>query len=256
MEEVAAVRRAALDAVGDVEPDPLHDRIRDRLDDGSMAPGVLTLVSASAVPRGDDEPDRSPDAVAERGAGVQLIYEGLRLTRTLSQAPPWEGGDGPSPTDSADELTDGGDVTLPGGSETAVPGPADGEVSEADLTDADMAILVADIMVARGFYLLARTEAAGEAVAVVQSFGRDQTTRRTTGDESLDGNLEADVFELAVVAGTTAFGGTASADLREYVADLARTGGPLPMADGVFTDATVETISGYLDPDVVTSADS
>jgi hypothetical protein len=91
MEEAAAVRGAALDAVGDVEPDRLRERIRERLEDGSMAPGVLTLLSGQAVAADapDDAPAFSTDGIAERGAGVQLIYEGLRLTRTLSQDPPW-----------------------------------------------------------------------------------------------------------------------------------------------------------------------
>ena len=93
MEEAAAVRGAALDAVGDVEPDRLRERIRERLEDGSMAPGVLTVLSARAVAtRGSsDTTSVDTDAVADRGAGVQLIYEGLRLTRSLSRDPPWEG---------------------------------------------------------------------------------------------------------------------------------------------------------------------
>ncbi|MFB6312205.1 MAG: hypothetical protein ABEH64_13610, partial [Salinirussus sp.] len=71
---------------------------------------------------------------------------------------------------------------------------------------ADLEILAADVMVARGFYLLARTDAAGDAVGVVRSFGRDQTARRETGDPAIDRNLEADVLELAVVAGATVAG--------------------------------------------------
>ena len=286
MEEVAAVRRTALDAVGDVEPGRLRERIRGRIEDGSMAPGVLTLLSArAAFERGADAPtdlsaDSFPDPpadsfpedpVAKRGAGVQLIYEGLRLTRSLSQDPPWERGDERDPEyDREDDpggepaSTDGGDVTLDGGAtatDPAVEGVVDPDVADADAEDADMAILVADVMVARGFYLLARTEAAGTAVRTVQSFGRDQTVRRTTGDAALDRDLEADVFELAVVAGTTAVGGSASESLREYVTDLARTDGDAPtgalsLSDGLFSESTVETISGHLaDGGVPTSTD-
>jgi hypothetical protein len=224
MEEVAAVRGAALDAVGDVEPDRLRQRIRERLEDGSMAPGVLTVLSARAVAAGAaaDGPSVDTDAVADRGAGVQLIYEGLRLTRSLSRAPPWE---------REDELTDGGDVAV---TDAVTPGPTVG----ADADDADMDILVADVMVARGFYLLARTEAAGEAVAVVRSFGGDQTRRRTTGDDRLDANLEADVFELAAVAGTTAAGGSVTEALRSHVGALGRTDGRLPLAESLFSDGT------------------
>src|SRR6056297_1877922 len=89
MEEVAAVRRAALAAVDDVEPDRLHERIDARLDDASLAPGVLTLVSAGAT---SDPPVDLTDGVADRAAGVQLIYEGLSLTRQLAHDDPWVNG--------------------------------------------------------------------------------------------------------------------------------------------------------------------
>jgi hypothetical protein len=252
MQEVAAVRGAALDAVDDIVPDPLHDRLVDRLETGSMAPGVLAVLSARAVGAGvtkfDPDGDAGAtgdaavplDAIAQRGAGVQLIYEGLRLTRTLAWEEPW-----------ADEVV--GDVSSSDGGVAANGGRAE--------ESADVAILAADILVARGFYLLARTEAAAAAVRVVQSFGRDQTIRRTTGDADLDRNLETDVFELAAVAGTTAVGASPTPELRAYVADLARTDGHLPLSDGLFSEATVETLTGLV-PDegagsggVATSAD-
>jgi hypothetical protein len=258
MEEAAAVRGAALDAVGDVEPDRLCDRIRERLEDGSMAPGVLTVLSARAVAdRGpEDGAAVDADAVADRGAGVQLIYEGLRLTRALSRDPPWER-DAPLAGDRDEERTDGGAASgasrassasdqrerTDGGDVAVTDGVTAGPAVAADADDADMDILVADVMVARGFYLLARTEAAGEAVAVVRSFGGDQTRRRTAGDDRLDGNLEADVFELAAVAGTTAAGGSVTEDLRAHVGALARTDGPLPLAESLFTDGTAATLA-------------
>jgi len=244
MEEAAAVRGAAMDAVGDVEPDRLRERIRERLEEGSMAPGVLTVLSARAVAAGAaNTPPVDTDAVADRGAGVQLIYEGLRLTRSLSRDPPWEreaeladgvpGSDASGRSSGSDqpERTDGGDVAVTDG---VTAGPA----AATDADAADMDILVADVMVARGFYLLARTEAAGEAVAVVRSFGGDQTRRRTTGDDRLDANLESDVFELAAVAGTTAAGGAVTDDLRSHVAGLTRTDGSLPLAKSLFSDGT------------------
>jgi len=184
MEEVAAVRRAALAAVDDVEPDRLHERIDARLDDASLAPGVLTLVSADAT---SDPPIDLADGVADRAAGVQLIYEGLSLTRQLAHDDPWVNG---------------------------------------DRDTADLDILIADILVSRGFYLLARTEAADAAVSVVRSFGHDQTVRRTTDDESLDTALETDILELAVVAGVTAAGIRPTPTLREYATELAVDGLP------------------------------
>jgi len=184
MEEVAAVRRAALAAVDDVEPDRLHGRIDARLDDASLAPGVLTLVSADAT---SDPPIDLADGVSDRAAGVQLIYEGLSLTRQLAHDDPWVNG---------------------------------------DRDTADLDILIADILVSRGFYLLARTEAADAAVSVVRSFGHDQTVRRTTDDESLDTALETDILELAVVAGVTAAGIRPTPTLREYATELAVDGLP------------------------------
>jgi len=245
MDEVAAVRRAALDAVDDVEPSGLRERIRDHLDDGSLAPGVLAVSSARAVRESREGPagEFALEAVAERGAGVQLIYAGLRLTRSLAQDPPWERAR--SLTDGAGRPADAGDAVDATGHPEDVAGPD----AETDLTEADMSILVADILVARGFYLLARTEAASDAVATVQSFGRDQTTRRTTGDDSLDHNLEADVFELGAVAGATAVGVSASAGLREHVAGLARSDESLPLAETLVTDGVVRELAAHVDGD-------
>jgi hypothetical protein len=265
MQEAAAVRRAALDAVGDVSPAPLRERLEARIDDGSMAPGVLTVLSARAVDGATTGEEMASDSdasggdgveatvtseagttgVERRGAGVQLIYEGLRLTRTLAQDEPWIGPDDATTPDTSVATNGGSDAV-----ESSV---------DRDSDDADMAILVADVLVARGFYLLARTEAAAAAVRVVQSFGADQTTRRETGDSDLDRNLEADVFELAAVAGTTAVGSRPTPALRDHVATLARTNGHLPLSDRLFTDSTVDTLAGFVADDragdVATSAD-
>ncbi len=259
-----AVRRAALAAVDDVEPARLRDRIEARIDAASMAPGVYTLVSARAVrgdaagasssepsvatapedavehsstgpgsasPRQDavgtrsdepsvaDAPEDAPDGLADRAAGVQLIYEGLRLTRSLAHDDPWSGvGDD---ADARDE--------------------------------ADLDILIADILVSRGFYLLARTEAADAAVGVVRAFGTDQTVRRETDDPSLDRNLEADVLELAAVAGVTAGGARPTTRLREYTADLAADGDPLPAIERLTDDEVRETVAALIADDASTS---
>jgi len=224
MEEAAAVRRAALAAVDDVDPERLRERIAQRIEEGSMAPGALTLLSADAV---DDSISR--DGLAERAAGVQLIYEGLRLTRSLSHAEPWLG------TAESDGWRIAEAAAVPAGN---------GKDSAAAAADLD--ILVADILVARGFYLLARTEAADAAVGVVRSFGRDQTVRRETDDPSLDGNLETDVFELAVVAGTTAAGASVPVQAGDFATDLAATDGDLPPAGVVLPDGVVERLHGLV----------
>jgi hypothetical protein len=196
-----------LDAVEDVDPARLRATAERRLEDASMAPGVLTLLSARAVAEGPSPPlnpgDEGPDPIARRAAGVQLIYEGLRLTRSLAQDEPWVTGD------------DGG---------------------------ADLAILAADVMVARGFYLLARTEAADAAVATVRNFGRDQTLRRETGDASLDQSLEADVLDLATVTGTPGGGGPVSGPIREYAAGLAGEA-LLPPAEDLLAGDVVERLA-------------
>ena len=179
MDQAASCRRAARDAVSDVEPPRLHDVITATLDGTSMTPGVLTLESAAAIDPGVDRP-----RIAHHAAGVQLIYEGLRLTRTLAHDEPW--------TDA--------DVNGTG----------------------DLEILAADILVARGFYLLARTEAAGKAVRTVQAFGRDQTLREQPGAdaERLDANLERDVLELAVLAGAAAVDATPTPELVALANDI------------------------------------
>jgi len=209
MEAAVRARKAGRQAVRDVSPDPLRERIGDLLDESAMVPGVLALTSARAVEGvgpvgvaseasdGDETgatterigtvtgrtgDDTGPVGVEERAAGVQLIYEGLRLTRALADDPPWE--------------------------------------RDLPHTDSNIDILAADVMVARGFSLLARTEAADKAVETVQSFGRDETDDQQ-GRAVSPRALETDVFELAVVAGTTVFGSTPSDALVAYTEELA-----------------------------------
>ncbi|WP_299266256.1 DUF7114 family protein [Halorientalis sp.] len=237
MDEAAAVRRAALEAVDDVDPDRLFERIEQRVDGGSTAPGALTLCSAAAVTEGTSagtDEMLGTDGIDDRAAGVQLIYEGLRLTRSLSHAEPWA---------EQGRLDDWSTTTA------AAARSGDGDEKARAAAAADLDVLVADILVARGFFLLARTEAADAAVAVVRSFGQDQTVRRETDDSTLDGNLEADVFELAVVAGTTAAGGSAPVGCREFVTDLATAEGELPQAEAVLTAEVRERLGGLVGTD-------
>jgi len=204
MDTAARARTAAREVVEDIEPTQLREGLFDRLLEASMAPGVLVFLSAQTGQRSADleELDR-------RAAGVQLIYEGLRLTRTITHDEPWA-------------------------------------TTEADVIDADVDILAADVFVSRGFYLLARTEAAAAAVETVQSFGRDQTLRRRPGSdaERLDCNLEADIFALAVRAGVTAVEIEPSEELLSFAADLARSDDPeLSSAEYVLSDSTVGRLS-------------
>lgn len=208
MEEAAAVRRAALDAIEGIDPKSLRDRLRERLSNGSMVPGVLTIYTVRALVDGASRAVAASDGslldpIAKRAAGVQLIYEGLALTRELALDEPW----------------------------------ARGDTSEADLS-----ILAADVLVSRGFYLLARTEAADAAVATVRAFGRDQTVRDETGDPSLDRNLESDVLELSVAAGAAMTDRNVTPQLREYAAGLAEHSA-FPPATSFFSEKITDSLA-------------
>jgi hypothetical protein len=206
MEEAAAVRRAVAEAVRDVAPDALREDITTFVEDGSALPGVLTLVAADSF--GGTEVDyETVDGLVERAVGVQLIYDGLRLTRELVHDDPW---------------------------------------ANDRKAEADMHILAADVMVSRGFYLLARTEAAETAVEVVRSFGRDQTERREAEDPSLDSNLERDVLALAVLAGAAAVDVEAR-DPGPFAAELVSRDGALPTPEGLFTQAVRDDLRALAD---------
>jgi len=208
MDEAAATRRAALDAVGDVEPTELREQIEQHLDAISLFPGVLTILSVRAgggTGPATDENDALLDPVARRAAGVQLIYDGLRLTRTLSHEEPWR---------TVEKAT------------------------------ADLDVLVADVLVARGFYLLARTEAAEQAVETVRAFGHDQTLRETTGSHTLDQNLETDVIRLAIVAGAglrESGGASGVSKLATDITDGFETTG-FPPAESLGTDRILDRL--------------
>ena len=207
MDEAVRAREASRHEVRDITPTALRDVIRDLLAETSAVPGALTLLCVDAGGRATGGAD--PDA---RAAGVQLIYQGLSLTRSLARDDPWSDADVP--------------------------------------TEANMAVLAADVMVSRGFSLLARTEAADEAVATVRTFGRDETERRTNPDGPSVNALERDIFELAAVAGITAAGRSPSIDLREYAADLAGSldGAPIPDAETVLTEQVVDLLESLAGP--------
>jgi len=210
MDDAVRARDAAREVIADIDPDRLRDVLSRRLDEAPMTPAVLTLRVATALASDDVD----GDGLAEQAAGVQLIYEGLRLTRELAHDEPWA---------TVDREPDAG----------------------IDGIDADLDILAADVFVSRGFYLLARTDAADRAVDVVRAFGRDQTLRRRPDADrtALDRNLESDVFALAAVTGAAAVGRSAAADLVDYAADLA--------VDGTMPPEPVATLPTDLNERVV-----
>ncbi|RKD93489.1 DUF7114 family protein [Halopiger aswanensis] len=239
METADNCRRAAREAVADVEPPQLHDLVESVLDGASMVPGALTVASAAIAasssagaagasgagtgtgadadgPRSSaaeryaaalesDPAETAADALVTHAAGVQLIYEGLRLTRTLAHEEPWR--------------------RIEGDEDDAQSHP------DQDAIESDLEILAADILVSRGFYLLARTDAADKAVRTVQAFGRDQTSRDEvaadgSGDPAaIDANLERDILELAVETGAAAAGRSPPTRLLALADDLAASAG-------------------------------
>ena len=207
MDDAAVARRSARDALGEIEPEPLRETLDQRLATASMVPGALTLSTAQAF---DERID--PTSLGELAAGVQLIYEGLSLTRQLAHDEPW-----------ADDPK--GDI------------------------DADLSVVAADVLVSRGFSLLARTPAAERAVETVRAFGRDQTVReREEKAAAIDRNLEADVFELAVVAGVAAVDATPTEELLGFAGELARSyDGPLPSAPELLAESTRNRLAGFSD---------
>ena len=213
MDDAARARDAAREALADVEPEQLREALESRILDAAVTPGVLALVTARAV-----DPDVDPDDVVDRAAGVQLIYEGLRLTRSVAHEEPW----------------------------------ATATTRESDI-EADMDVLTADVLVSRGFSLLACTDAAAAAVEVVRSFGRDQTLRGRDGVDSaaaaaLDRNLEVDALELAVVAGTTAVGGEPPEELLTYARRLAADyAGEFPPPGTALPETTADRIADISD---------
>ena len=215
MDDAVRARDAARSALDDVEPADLRGAIDDRLADASMLPAVLTLVCARAV-----APDEATTpGVVERAVGVQLIYEGLALTRRLVAEEPWANANG---------------------------------APESDIV-ADLQILAADVLVSRGFYLLATTEAADRAVSVIRAFGRDQTTRA----EGYERELEADVCALAGVAGATVGGDAAPDPLVDHLERLGRGfGGRLPPVDSALDSATGDRVSALAAGDLPADVDS
>lgn len=181
MDEAAPARAATENAVSDITPHALRDEITQWIQASTMTPGVLARFSARTTEH--SPPTRELD---DRTAGVQLIYTGLDLTRTLARTNPW--------TTQEHQSVD----------------------------HPDLSVLAADVFVARGFSLLAHTQAASFAVSTIQSFGQSETLRATTPDPP-EYTLEADIYELAIIAGTTLTHTDYPPGVRSFAHDLAAT---------------------------------
>lgn len=148
--------------------DVTPDRLRERLETRLAAapPAPGEVTIASARHHGTDGPGANAPALA---GAVQQIFVGLRITRELIEMDPWRDHDGRP-------------------------------------NDADLEIVAADVLVARGVSRLASTAAAETAVQVVREFGQDQADRLDERSSGTRRHLEASVLELAIVAGAASSG--------------------------------------------------
>jgi len=199
MDEVGAITEALERSLEEVEPAPFHSRVTAAVGERPLLPGVLTVRVARTI-----DPTVDIQTAAARGAGVQLCYEGLELTRSVLRNRAWEDGE-----------------------DTAY---------QQDL-------LVAEVLVSRGFYLLAQTGVVADAVAIVQRFGRTQTTLDELGHRHPEEPLEVDVLELAVNTGVDLVTDGAPPSIRTHSGKIARklVDYPLPKPDAV------GAVDGHLD---------
>jgi hypothetical protein len=212
MEEAPRVREALRESLREVDPDPFRARLERTLEGRPLTPGVLTVRTASAI-----DPTAATDAAAHRAAGVQLTYEGLRLTRRLVETEPW---------------------------------PPAGE------GDPDVDVVAAEVLVAKGLNQLAHTGVRGRVVEIIRRFGRIHS-RPLDGegtDVSVDAgepSLEADFVVLAIAAGADLAAQTVPPGLIEYARELAAEidADPLPDGDAIAdVDENVERIVAAVEP--------
>lgn len=181
MDAAGRVRLAALETLAEIEPATLATELRSIVREASMVPGVVTIRTAERL-------GAPGESALDRAVGVQLSYEGLRLTRQLIRE--------------------------------------EERYAAANPTDSYLSLVAGEVLVSRGFGELAETAVAGQAIEIVQQFSRNQTVdyRSDVVSGTSGRSLERDVVALAVAAGSTAvldtvptflveFGDTLSAEL-------------------------------------------
>ncbi len=229
MDEAAAVREGAREVLRDVSPAALRRVACDVVENGWPAPGVVTVLAARRA--GADGIDHD---LRSRAVGVQLIYEGLALTRRLVREEPWLDASGrPGGSDARPAVDSPREDGRPGAD--AVPGRRDFDA------DPDVEVLAADVLVARGSNLLAYTEAADRCVEVIRDFGRRQTARESLPS---DRELEADVMTLAAEAGTTAVTSAPAPHAVEWAESMASSLDGSELPDAASLVAGAESIPG------------
>lgn len=154
----------------------------------------------------DSTADR--DRLTELGIGVQLGYEGLCLTRELIADESW--------------------------------------LDSHQATEADLDVLAAEVLVARGFNILAKTNTVTDAVDIVRTFGRNRAHERD-GSHRTDPSLEADIVTLAVTTGADCVLSTVPPPIASFAAGLGTRLDENPMPEPTVAlegiEQEIETIS-------------
>ena len=192
MEAAREVRHAVRGTLAEIDPPQLAEELDSLVRTSSMVPGVVTRVTAERLGGRDVVAD-----ALDRAVGVQLSYDGLRLTRELIRE--------------------------------------EGRYAVEDPTDEYLALVAAEVLVSRGFGELATTPVADQAIDIVRRFSRNQTTAYERDQKHHGRSLEYDAVILAVAAGATTVDATIPDHIREYgetlAAELDRE--PLPPATEV-----------------------
>lgn len=180
MSALPHVSEALKRAIADIEPDSFNDHLETVVADRPLTPASVTVATGQAV---DGTADG--DRLADLGVGVQLIYEGLRLTRELMATDAW--------------------------------------LDTTGTTEEDIDVLAAEVLVARGFNRLSETGTVTDAVELMRRFGERRAYERS-GIEAADlGSLEGDTLRLAVDTGADAVLSTVPPAIATVGDDLAST---------------------------------
>lgn len=174
-------------SLADIEPPAFRRHLQTVLGDITLTPAVLVIRTARAL-----EPSLDLETCALRATGVQLTYEGLRLTRSVLREERWR-------------ATDGQPVYY-------------------------LDLLAAAVLVSRGYYYLADSGVARQSVETARRFGRHQTYAQTGDLDDVEYSLEADFVSLAVNTGADLAVQTVPPSITAYGESLARDIGrePLP----------------------------
>ena len=199
-------------SIADIEPRSFNEHLQGLLDDRPLTPAAVTVATGRAIDATADL-----ERLAELGVGVQLGYEGLRLTRRLIGEESW--------------------------------------LNRHETTSADIDVVAAEVLVARGFNILAGTGTVTEAVDIVRRFGQRRADDLAGRQDDGRHRLEADIIRLAVNTGADCVLSTVPPPINSVAEGLAdRIGthprpGPDTALDGF--EGEVERAYQLHDPQVV-----